>query len=338
MRISTRICRCFGSLCTLAFLDGSHSALGSPFVYEARDAILGIRKSGASSEFEANLGSLSQFTQLKAGTSITLSRYTTNQLDAALGGLDGATWSISSAVVSSDGGDLDTPVATLWVTRAPTELGVPSSPPLRKSSFSQAGTAQRVVGIGRNAATYSASQPADPIANSTTAVAVAAGDRFAYSSFMGDLGNFLNTFQSSVEVGIPENFSSNGSGSRADFYELRPGAGAEANLSGKYLGYFELSPEGVLKFTAAGGITPPDPLPAPPVVALSRTGESMEISFPTKNDATVIYSVRSTNSMGLGTAFSLWPVLSTLPGDGTTKSVTDTIVSTSKFYGVTVGR
>jgi hypothetical protein len=64
-------------------------------------------------------------------------------------------------------------------------------------------------------------------------------------------------------------------------------------------------------------------------VSAARTGNNVAISFPTQ--AGVLYRVFYRDSLGAGN----WNVLSTVPGDGTVKSVTDPAGAAQRFYMVT---
>lgn len=64
-------------------------------------------------------------------------------------------------------------------------------------------------------------------------------------------------------------------------------------------------------------------------VSIGRSGGNVAISFPTQ--AGVLYRVFYRDSLGSGN----WNVLTTVPGDGTVKSVTDPSGATQRFYMVT---
>jgi hypothetical protein len=161
------------------------------------------------------------------------------------------------------------------------------------------------------------------------------GDR--YSSTIGDLGNslFFN-----IEQITPSPFSA---AVRSDLYQSAPAPGSRPPtlyvdpISGNttnvyYVGYFDLSPAGALTFTRAStnAVTAPPP---PPQLLVGRSGSTMTISFGTTNGAT--YTLHYTNSAGLSAPLTTWPSLpSTVTGDGSTKSFTDSSTDADRVYRV----
>jgi hypothetical protein len=98
----------------------------------------------------------------------------------------------------------------------------------------------------------------------------------------------------------------------------------------KLLGSFSLATNGVVTFTP--GMAPSQP-PPPPVLSIARSGSITTISFGSTNGAT--YTLHYTNSYGLNSSVSTWPVSpSTVTGDGSMKSFTDTSTDADRFYRV----
>ena len=130
------------------------------------------------------------------------------------------------------------PNSTLWVTRPRSDVNVQTSPWVAKSAFSQGGTAQRIFGINNGLGSTFASQV------SVSMATIPDGDTQSAHNYLTDLGNYQGTFQGDV---------ANNTGTftqpvRSDLYELRPASG---NPDGRYLGYFELSPNGGMSFNSA---------------------------------------------------------------------------------------
>lgn len=99
--------------------------------------------------------------------------------------------------------------------------------------------------------------------------------------------------------------------SRSDLYELIPGTSAAGtlNTAGRYLGYFELKPDGSLTFN-----TGKPPLTNPAITAIVRDGGVTTVSFTTVAGAT--YQLRATGADGLATSPSSWAAGATVVGTG----------------------
>ena len=136
-------------------------------------------------------------------------------------------------------------------------------------------------------------------------------------------------FNFNIEQITPNPFSAS---VRSDLYEsapaalcLRPPTPYVDPVSGSsssvyYVGYFDLSPAGVLTFTRDAGGSPPPPAP---VLSFSRNGNVNTISFGTTNGAT--YTLLYTNLAGLTSARGNWPALGNpVIGTGGAMNFTDT--------------
>ncbi len=303
-------------------------AMATGFTYKDRDLCLGLRQAGSAFEMTIDLGPAATYYNANPGTVISLGQFSSNQLANAFSAFDDLTWSVSGAVyVANDGSDPTIPASTLWVTRARTSPTAESNPWQCYNASSQGDTAARIASIGQNAMSFSNNRAPDPISNTTNAVIIPAGDRADYSQWVGASGNFQGTFQGRVEATTPSDFSSGQNASRADLYELRPTDGAQA---GKYLGYFELKADGTMSFTAGVGS---QVTPQPTFVGPQITNGVFSVSFATMPSVT--YTLHVTNSAGLSTPVTSWPIQgSPIVGDGTTKQLQDSSSDANRFYGL----
>ena len=309
-------------LSSFSFCSLSQTLSAAPFTYQARDLILGFRKTGGSFELEVNVGPASRYYNATPGSSFTISEYTINQLTDSFSDFNDLQWSAAATVRLGDGGDTSIPVSTVWTTRARSDASTQTTPWNRQSSGALAGSSTKIVSIANNAVTYSTTIPAGGN-NTATAVQVQSGDSLSYGVQIGGLGNYSGTFQGNVENTTPDSFTS---AARSDLYEIRPGSGPS-----KYLGYFQLNTDGSMSFTAAGGTATPPPRP---LASISRDGNLNVISFTTTNGAS--YSLRYTNGLGLASSVATWPVKpNVVIGDNGTKSIQDDPGSeTDRFYVV----
>lgn len=153
----------------------------------------------------------------------------------------------------------------------------------------------------------------------------------------GDFGG--GTINYSVECTNPASFTTP---TRSDFYQSCPNSGGTTYtdpITGQttgncYLvGYFLMNPNGSMTFTRAQATATNSVPPPAPVLSMKRSGNASTISFATTNGAN--YALIYTNSGGLKTPRSTWPILgSSIVGNGGTTNFTDTTTDTTRVYGV----
>src|SRR5262245_39151214 len=115
-----------GAAVALSALLVARELRAEPFVYVARDLLLGIRQTGAVNDFVVNLGSSSNYFNAASGSTLTITNFSAQQLQTAFGTLDSLIWSVSGGVRIGDGGGPSSPNGTLWLTHARTDPAVQS--------------------------------------------------------------------------------------------------------------------------------------------------------------------------------------------------------------------
>jgi len=301
--------------------------LGAPFLHMPGDLILTFRQAGNAADFAINLGKASNYNAVPVGATIPVPALTSSQFNRAFPSINGVRWSVAAA--NRPPADPAFPLQTLWVS-APREFAeIPSVAWIRKGAFVQGNAGAQIAGIGANAASASSLQPAGPD-NTETGVVIPAASDFALSPLLGDDGNYSGTFQGLVEAVTPDDFDADPSRvSRLDLYELLPGTTAAGTLNapGRFLGYFELKPDGTLMFANI-----PAPPPAPAISSIVRNGDVTLVSFTTVAGAR--YTLRAVEGDALGAPPSTWPAGPSLTGDGSVQSLQDTSASAVRFYVV----
>lgn len=298
------------------------------FQYNARDLIFGFRNGGAS-DLTVNAGQVSIYYSLPIGQEITVANVTTEQLNKATGtNLNNVSFSAAADVRIP--GDATYPFNTLWMTKAREDINVQSTPWRRRGTSSQGTTGGKIDGMvvgDRSAVSYGSGIPTGPD-NTSYGVLIPSDDSLGrnYGSYIGT-GDFLGTFPGIVELTTPPDFDTAGQVVRADFYELTPNS---SGGDGTYLGYFEFSPSGVMKFHR--GPSSSVSVPRPTITQIQRNGTQSTIIFTTVAGGT--YTLRYTDSAGLGTPVSTWSSGGTIAGDGTNKSLSDTTTGTARFYAI----
>jgi hypothetical protein len=335
------------------------------------DLVAGFRKTGAhqgTNELVVYLDNITNLLAVQMGSTITLSNLSATRLTDAFSSdytylqwsVFGANFNLSSPWSTSLG---NFPQSTLWYTLPRTNSSIQTTARSRFSKGAQTSIGTSMISIGRGAGSIANALPGGTNANNN-AILVREPFQQAYAQFyltafmgdafnstIGDLGGSLNF---NIEQITPSPFSSS---VRSDLYESAPAASSRpaatyvdpisgSTTSVYYVGYFDLSPSGVLTFTRGASSSGSNPPPPPGQVSVGVTGAGAGsvsspgtnlISFLSTNGAT--YTLFFTNSSGLTTPVGNWPSLTgTVTGDGTVKSFTDIITTNvdNRFYRIGV--
>ncbi|HEX5223172.1 MAG TPA: hypothetical protein VFZ59_26675 [Verrucomicrobiae bacterium] len=296
----------------------------APFLYSSGDLTLAVRKSGNAFDYVVNLGKATNYNNLPGSVTFTVTNLSATQLGSAFPDLNDLQWSVAAANRPPD--DPNYPVQTLWVTRPRAVADTQSPPWVRKGQFTQATAGAQIDAVGVNSATYSSGATSN-VDNTVTGVVIPVSTDYKLAPVIGDDGNYVGTFQGKVEAVTPSDFDGDpGNVSRADLYELEP-ATSTLGLPGRYLGYFELKPNGVLTFNSAST------LPArPTITGITRVGNVTTVSFTTVTG--VNYRLRATDAAGLSTPVATWSIGSSVVGTGSVLSLTDTSTADLRFFAV----
>jgi hypothetical protein len=324
------------------------AGMAQPFAYTNNDLCLGFRKTGTNQEnYEAvvNIGKAATYLNLALGTTITVPNFTASQLTPdSFSSLNTLNWSVFGYSQTNRYNLLPGYVNnTLWLTVPRANSSVQADAPYRLDYGSQNNAATAINSIGGNAR-YLSSLTASNQDNTATFVREPIGNPSDLSAYMGAVGDStastLNDtwIQNNLENMTPVSFSAP---VVSDLYEVRPTADAlghpvtdphtlQASGPAYYVGYFTFSPSGTMTFTRAAASAPPPPAP---VLSVSRSGTTSTIAFGTTNGA--IYTLYFTNAAGLSAPGSTWPSSpTTVTGDGTTKTLSDTTADPNRFYRV----
>lgn len=293
----------------------------APFLYTSGDLLLAFRKAGNASDYVVNIGKATNYNNVPPGTTFTVSNLSPAQLSSAFPDYNELKWSVAAA--NRPPFNPNFPDNTLWVTRPRLSANVPSTPWLRKGQFTQPTAGAQIEEIGTRTFTYSGGT-ASNANNTVTGTVIPVSTAYTIGPVIGDAGNYANTFQGNVESLTAVDFNSDPANvSRADLYELQP-ASSTLNLPGRYLGYFELKPDGSLVFST---------LPPPPTITnITRVGDVTTVSFTTVAAAT--YRLRSTNAAGLTSPVSTWAIGASITGTGSVLSLSDTNTAGIRFFAV----
>jgi hypothetical protein len=321
LKLSRRLAAVVGGF---AWFSGTLQA--APFLYSSGDLVLAFRQTGSANDYAVNLGKATNYSNLPVGTTFTVTNLSASQLGSAFPSVNELNWSVAAAIRSA--GNPNYPIQTLWVARPRLDAGVQSAPWLRKGTSTQGTAGAQIDAVGARAANGSSFLSAG--ANNTgTGVVIPVNTDFNLGQVLGSFGNYDNTFQGNVENLTAADFDGDpGNVSRSDLYELLPG-NSTLNLPGRYLGYFELKPNGTLKFTVPSATATP---PAPNITSVTRNGDVTTVSFTTVAGAT--YRLRTTNAAGLTTPVSTWAVGDSIAGTGGVLSLTDTNTAGIRFFRV----
>ncbi len=306
--------------------SGASSLVGATFKYSNCDLVVGFRIPGGASDLVVDIGPITSYDSLPAGTSVPITQVSGDQLLDTFSSLNGLEWSVGGAMRGNVNYP-QYPLQTIWATSPQSVPGVPGPIWVRKGQFTLGTTAAQIDAIGAGGVTYGSSEPEGPN-NSASAIVIPSTEPTSYTAAIGVGGDFAGTFQGLVENQTPDDFDSLSVSSRSVLYELRPVTGVELNTPGKILGTFDLSPEGALTFTAG------EPPSRATITSILYSHGNPTISFTTVGAVT--YRLRSTDASGLSKPISTWSVTgASIVGNGGIQSLQDgEAPASNRFYAV----
>jgi PKD repeat protein len=255
------------------------------FTYnEYGDVLSGFRKTGVNAgnyELVVNLGNVTNFLNLSAGTTINITNFSASVLTDAFTNYNNLQWS-DFAGIPSDGsrnpppwvsGLGAFPANTIWYTLPRTNVNIQTQPPSGSTLAAQATPRSLMNSVGVGAITISGFLNVtnadnnsvlvrEPVTYSSSILSAFISD--PQSPTNGDFGGSLST---SVEGWTPASFAS---AERSDFYQVCPlgytnPVTSVTNGPGYFVGYFTLNPSGTMTFTRASA------LPSPGTITASAT-------------------------------------------------------------------
>lgn len=334
-------------LSLLATLTLPGMAAAQLFTYnQYGDLMVGFRKTGinaGSYEMVVNLGSVTNYLKMSAGTTANISNFSAAQLtDAFPGGFGNLQWSAFAAFPGSLNPWVTPlgsfPKNTLWVTLPSADANTQTTAPVKSSSASQQPNKNLIIGVGTGAAAISQNLAADADNTSVSVREPVSYNNFILSAFISDnLDPTIGDFGASqaplpyvVENVTPGSFTV---AQRCDLYQMCPSGlvdpiTGQSSGSGYFVGYFILKTDGTMTFTRAGGSTPP---PAP-TLTIGRNGNVSTISLSSVSGAN--YTLYYNTVSGLLTPVSTWMTGGSQPGNGGTLTFQDTSTDSSRIYSV----
>jgi hypothetical protein len=300
------------------------------FIYNYGDLMIGFRQSaGGTYDLVIDAGPAANYTNLTAGTKITITALTGALLNDAFSTTNDLSWSAFGAF---DGNYPDgTQDGTLFMTRARADLNTQSTPWGRQKTTQDDLTGSQIDGVGVGAVDIGGDLPVNSDNTSNALVELESwntdGGKASYRSELfgfGSVANWAGKFQGVPEQTTSDTFTDDGQPVRADLYWMVHYESTISHPPAAYLGYFEFNTNGVLTFTAAAS-SPTQPR----VVSVTRTGTTTTVYFTTGPSGT--YSLLGTNNLTAPRA--TWPVVgSPVSGNGLTNSISDVTADGSRFY------
>jgi hypothetical protein len=312
-----------GLIALLAGITGGELWAGTLANYAIGDVLICFRKSASGNDLVVDAGPVSTFINFPANSTNTITQYTGAQL--ALVGTNGISW---SAFTWFD--DTVSPASaqwTLFVSKARTSLNTKTAAWSASSAAAQEPAALDMSSIPPGAKDNSGFK----VQNTATAIVEPDDPNNSNSnyhngqSYVGTLGpnfDFTGDFQGNPENTTANNFTLAGVPVRSDFYQIPPSDGGGGPV--KFLGYFQLSTNGVITYVAY----PAAAIAAPAITLIVRTGTTNTITFTTGPGGT--YSLRGTNDLTVSR--TNWPVITSTPGNGSPQSLKDVTTNSTKFY------
>lgn len=300
------------------------------------DVLVCFRPASGSYDLVVDAGSITTFTGLATGSSITINPTDYSGVLLSYIGTNDIFFSAEACERLSGAHSTN----NIWITRPRTNNFVQSMPWPCKSAAQQGNAAGQIDSIGNDGADI-ADQGTTPFGTSPTNTVTAvvepeggnngAGAYFnSYSFLVGSAGNLGGNFWgdtagTSIEQSTGDTFTTSGQPVLADFYQL---LSANSGQAATYLGYFKLDTTGVLTYTAGAALSPPI------ITSITRNGNTTTIQFSSVQGFT--YTLLGTNSAGITAPRSTWPVTGTPQvGDGGTDTFTDTTSDAFRVYVIT---
>lgn len=306
------------------------SACANNFTYTNGNVLICFRKDpSGTTDLIVNAGPIAYFTNLAPDTTVTIANYTGTQL--GLVGTNSIDWSAWTYFDSTATPGLTN---TLFMTSGRSDLNTQTDPYYRDTASAQGATINKLLSIvagatdsanfsGLNTPAAVLESESYNVNNNSVSYAIGLGVPILNYQFRG-------TFQSDPEQSTGSGFTTGATPVRADFYWIKPTANNDhSGPPATFLGYFQLSTNGVMSYTAYPAVA----VVAPTIVSFTRIGTTSAVTFTTGSSGT--YSLRGTNSAGLATAHTNWPAISSIGGDGNSHSLQDTTSADNQFYVIT---
>ena len=312
-------------LCASALLlTAATQVQANTFGYTNGNVLICFRKTpSGTADLIVNAGPISYFTNLAPNAKVSVNAYTGTQLGpVGTNNLAWSAWAYFDYTASPTGLR-----NMMYMTSPRADLNTQTTPYYCETYNAQGGTISKLGAISAGAvnnANYS-------VLNTSTAVLESESYNYNNSavSYLIGLGNtldFRQTFQAAPDQYTPANFTTAGVPVRSDLYWLAPATGEP---DAKFLGYFELSTNGLMTYTAYPSAT----VVTPGGLHITRTGTTNRITFTTGSIGT--YTLRGTNSLTSGTAMTNWPALSSVSGNGSSQTLSDVTTNSTRFYIIT---
>ena len=236
------------------------------------DVLAGFRKTGLNDttgyEMVADLGSVTNFLNLSAGTTITITNFTPLQLTDAFTSYANLQWSAFSAFPSGTKSSTwvtplwTFPGQTLWYTLPATNVNNQTQPPVRQTTQTQF---NGMISVGLGAQTISGTF-AESVDNTNTEIREPETSQYDLSAFIADAAYPTNGDFGASDSPLPNDIENETAASftaaqRNDFYQVVPSGKVDPiNLSTTttyFVGYFLLNPSGTMTFTRASANAAP---------------------------------------------------------------------------------
>jgi len=317
------------SLCALLFgaCCGTRGQAGQTFTYAGGDLLIGLRQTaGGLNDVLINAGPVANFTNLPVGGKIVITSLTGTLLNSALNSTNGLSWSAFACFDTS----ATYPLAvqdSLFMTRARANVNTQSTAWKRYTDSAQGNVVAKINGVGDGGTIIGGGLPAG-VENTPTVLVEPEANAKSYRAILGAALNWGGTFQGNPEQTTSDTFSEDGLVVRADFYWLLVGGDSTSHPAGTYLGYFELSPRGVLTYTAGPS---PSVLVPPSIVSVVRTNGTTTVAFTTVSGST--YTLLASND--LSAPLVNWAAVGTaVTGNGLTNAISEANASPLRFYRI----
>jgi PKD repeat protein len=339
-------------LVLLALLVLPELAQAQFFQYDQYGGLLaGFRKTGTADttgyEMMSDLGDVTNFLALPAGTTITITNFTAAQLTYAFANYNNLQWSVFGTFYPTRGGSWGTQFGnfasdSMWLTLPATNVNDQTTPPSRQANTSQANQVGLMLTVGSDAVLISSySSESEYNTNTVVVESESLYGQYDLSASIadennpadGDFGGNNTPLPYDVENTTPANFTTS---QRDDFYQLVPSGATDpiTGLSGTtpyFVGYFILNANGTMTFNRAFGLTASvtsGSTPLPVVFSTTATNSTANITNWVWNfgNGTIITNTTDASVTNIFTTAGTYNVTLTVYSAGGSGSVSTSIV------------
>ncbi len=292
--------------------------LAGAFTYSDNDLLL-IFRENSFNDVEFNLGSVTNYLGLPAGTTLTVTGFDSGLVRSNFASPNFANVKFLLVAAANNQAALQ----NIYITDADPAV----AQPLNLTSGPWKNLQRFISFVGGQAATATTT-------NAVESRVISPNDPTSYSYIASDGGvEDITTISGAAASGtfpptafvVENTIGQSGANSVSPFFQLQ--GNVNSGKPSLQIGSFSFSTNGVLTFTAGASLPALTP---PTILGITRAAQVNTITI--ASTAGVNYRLLYTNDTGLTSASTVWTALPAVPGTGSPLNLQDTSADTDRFY------